>query len=83
MGSPEDATTPGGVGNHNSSTADRDSSIFDVIDEKEIERLGRVRPECFKTRWSEIGFVLSICMAQILVVSCFSTDTIIVSHAKG
>lgn len=84
MGSPEDATTPGGADNHNGSTADRDSSIFDIIDEKEIERLGRVRPECFKTRWSEIGFVLSICMAQILVVSCFPPETtIIVSHAKG
>jgi hypothetical protein len=44
------------------------SSLFEAMDPKEIERLGRVRPECFKTQWAEIGFVLSICMAQILVV---------------
>ena len=51
------------------------ASIFDGLDQTEIERLGRVRPECFKTRWSEVAFVSSICMAQILVVrtqrNCF------------
>ncbi|KAI5803027.1 drug resistance protein [Geopyxis carbonaria] len=49
----------------NSST--RNSSIFEIKDQKELDRLGRVRPEHFKSAWSEIGFVLSICMAQILV----------------
>lgn len=47
------------------------SSHFELLDKKEIERLGRVRPEAFKSAWSEFGFVLSICMSQILVVSTF------------
>jgi hypothetical protein len=44
------------------------SSLCELIDEKELERLGRMRPECFQSLWSEIGFVASICMAQILTV---------------
>ncbi|RPB00233.1 putative MFS multidrug transporter [Choiromyces venosus 120613-1] len=36
------------------------------LTKEEIERLGRVKPECFKSIWSEVGFVLSICMAQLL-----------------
>ncbi|RPB16171.1 putative MFS multidrug transporter [Morchella conica CCBAS932] len=43
-----------------------DHSRYYTPSKKEIERLGRVRPECFKSAWSEIGFVLSICMSQIL-----------------
>ena len=31
-----------------------------------IERLGRQRPPLFKNIWSEIGFLFSICMSQIL-----------------
>ncbi|KAL7273412.1 hypothetical protein RUND412_003738 [Rhizina undulata] len=45
----------------------RAESYLEPLDKKEIERLGRMRPESFKSKWSEIGFVLSICMAQILV----------------
>lgn len=45
-----------------------DHSRYYTPSKKEIERLGRVRPECFKSAWSEIGFVLSICMSQILTV---------------
>jgi hypothetical protein len=33
-----------------------------------IERLGRERPEKFKTIWAEIGFVFSIAMSQVLTV---------------
>ncbi|PUU76499.1 major facilitator superfamily domain-containing protein [Tuber borchii] len=40
-------------------------SGFGLTTEK-IERLGRVKPECFKSLWSEVGFVLSVCMAQLL-----------------
>ncbi|PWW71613.1 MFS multidrug transporter [Tuber magnatum] len=36
--------------------------------EPTVERLGRVKPECFGSLWSEVGFVLSICMAQLLTV---------------
>jgi len=42
-------------------------SGFGLTTEK-IERLGRVKPECFKSLWSEVGFVLSVCMAQLLTV---------------
>ncbi|KAJ9636644.1 hypothetical protein H2204_005244 [Knufia peltigerae] len=34
--------------------------------EARIERLGRERPPAFKTVWSELGFVFSILMSQIL-----------------
>lgn len=55
------------------STPDDDAaqtaSMFSIPDKDEIERLGRIRPEVFRSNWSEIGFVMSICMAQILVVS--------------
>lgn len=34
-----------------------------------LERLGRQRPEAFPSIWSEIGFVFSISMCQVLSVS--------------
>jgi hypothetical protein len=37
-----------------------------------IERLGRQRPEQFKTLWAEIGFVFSIVMSQVITVSLIS-----------
>ena len=57
------------------------SSVFEILDKKEIERLGRARPECFKTQWSEVAFVLSICMAQILVV-CITTPREVPARAS-
>lgn len=65
MGNPEEPPQPMSNENAEAMMSDNASNLFDM---KEIERLGRVRPECFKTLWSEIGFVVSICMAQILVV---------------
>ncbi|CCX13032.1 Similar to Uncharacterized MFS-type transporter C1683.03c; acc. no. Q9P6J7 [Pyronema omphalodes CBS 100304] len=64
MGSPEESPQLASNENAEAMFSDNASTLFDM---KEIERLGRIRPECFKTLWSEIGFVLSICMAQILV----------------
>lgn len=37
--------------------------------EVKLERLGRVRPECFKSTWQEAGFVFSIAMSQVLAVT--------------
>jgi hypothetical protein len=37
--------------------------------EARIDRLGRQRPEVFGSVWAEVGFVFSICMAQVLTVS--------------
>ena len=37
--------------------------------EARLERLGRQRPDVFASIWSEIGFVFSISMSQILSVS--------------
>jgi hypothetical protein len=37
--------------------------------EARIERLGRQRPEQFKTLWAEIGFVFSIVMSHVMSVS--------------
>jgi len=53
-------------GSFEGSLADTESG-FGLTAEK-IERLGRVKPECFKSLWSEVGFVLSVCMAQLLTV---------------
>jgi len=39
--------------------------------EGRIERLGRQRPEKFKTLWAEIGFVFSIVMSQVMTVSIY------------
>jgi hypothetical protein len=39
--------------------------------EARIERLGRQRPEKFKTIWAEIGFVFSIVMSQVMTVSFY------------
>ena len=36
--------------------------------EARLERLGRARPECFKSTWQEAGFVFSIAMSQVLAV---------------
>jgi hypothetical protein len=38
--------------------------------EERIQRLGRQRPKVFDSLWAEIGFVFSICMSQVLTVSC-------------
>ena len=40
----------------------------DESQEARIERLGRERPEKFRTIWAEIGFVFSIVMSQVLTV---------------
>lgn len=37
-------------------------------EEERLDRLGRARPEVFKSLWAEIGFVYSIAMAQVLGV---------------
>lgn len=43
--------------------------------EARIERLGRERPQQFKTLWAEIVFVFSISMSQVLSVSFVSKDS--------
>ncbi|KAL3425694.1 MFS multidrug transporter [Phlyctema vagabunda] len=45
--------------------------------EARIERLGRARPEVFGSIWSEIGFVFSISMSQILSEFFVSGFTVI------
>ena len=48
----------------------QDSAESESIDAR-IERLGRDRPEKFKSIWAELGFCFSICMSQILAVSTY------------
>lgn len=43
--------------------------LLEEAPEIRIERLGRQRPEVFKSLWAEIGFVFSISMSQVLTVS--------------
>ena len=45
--------------------------------EAKIERLGRERPHGFKTIWSEIAFVFSITMSQLLTEYFVSGFTVI------
>jgi hypothetical protein len=47
---------------------DRDAPVVEESDEARLERLGRQMPEVFGSIWSEIGFVFSISMAQVLTV---------------
>jgi hypothetical protein len=37
-------------------------------DATRIERLGRARPEKFRSTWEEVGFCFSIVMSQVLTV---------------
>jgi hypothetical protein len=63
---PTSSTPP--TSSHSSSTSVADIEAGMGLTKEEIERLGRERPEVFKSRWSEIGFVFSICMSQLLTV---------------
>lgn len=47
-----------------SNTANDEEESLEV----RLERLGRARPECFKSTWQEAGFVFSIAMSQVLAV---------------
>jgi hypothetical protein len=47
---------------------DRDTAAVEESSEARLERLGRQRPEVFDSIWSEIGFVFSISMSQVLTV---------------
>ncbi|EDN03242.1 predicted protein [Histoplasma mississippiense (nom. inval.)] len=38
----------------------------ELLSERDIERLGRERPSSFKNAWTEIAFVFSISMSQVL-----------------
>jgi hypothetical protein len=42
--------------------------------EARLERLGRQRPEVFRSLWAEMGFVFSISMSQVLSVIPFSNS---------
>jgi len=49
-------------------TPSQDPPAIEESTEARIERLGRQRPEVFDSIWSEIGFVFSISMSQVLSV---------------
>jgi hypothetical protein len=47
----------------------RMATVQDMEDgEARLERLGRERPPCFSSLWSELTFCFSIVMSQILAV---------------
>jgi hypothetical protein len=52
-------------------TGARTKEALEETRETRIERLGRQRPEKFKTLWAEIGFVFSVVMSQVLTVSFY------------
>lgn len=47
-----------------SGAASDDGESFEI----RLERLGRQRPERFKSIWAEMGFVYAIVMSQVLTV---------------
>ena len=55
----------------------KDSPAVEESMEARIERLGRARPEVFDSLWSEIVFVFSISMSQVLTVSPSITHLLI------
>jgi len=57
-------------------TKDLDSPAVEESTEARLERLGRQRPDVFDSIWSEIGFVFSISMAQILSVRILSSHAV-------
>ena len=59
----------------------RDALPVDESAEARLERLGRQRPEVFNSIWSEIGFVFSISMCQVLSVR--SSQIIILAVLTG
>ncbi|KAK5013500.1 hypothetical protein LTR60_003835 [Cryomyces antarcticus] len=36
--------------------------------EARIERLGRERPDTFRSKWAEVGFCFSVAMSQALAI---------------
>jgi hypothetical protein len=48
--------------------ASRDSSV-------DVEKLGRQRPEVFKSIWAELGFGFSVFCSMLLAVSHHSSHT--------
>lgn len=51
--------------------------LLEESPEVRIEKLGRQRPEIFKSLWAEIGFVFSISMSQVLTEYFVSGFTVI------
>ncbi|KAK5100510.1 hypothetical protein LTS08_005261 [Lithohypha guttulata] len=43
-----------------------DTLAVEETEEEKIQRLGRERPPCFKSAWSEVVFVATVAMSQIL-----------------
>ncbi|TVY34091.1 Drug resistance protein [Lachnellula occidentalis] len=54
-----------------------DSPAIEESTESRLERLGRQRPDAFDSIWSEIGFVFSISMSQVLSEYFVSGFTVI------
>lgn len=48
----------------------RDSSV-------DVEKLGRQRPEVFKSIWSELGFGFSVFCSMLLAVSCIPLNLLL------
>jgi hypothetical protein len=67
----EEVISPVTFGPHGKekNSRDLDLPVIEESTEARLERLGRQRPEVFDSIWSEIGFVFSISMSQVLSVS--------------
>ena len=61
-----------------SQAMDRDTKLEGESEEAHIERLGRQRPDKFKSRWTEIGFAFSVGMSQALCEYFVSGFTVLI-----
>ncbi|TVY67355.1 Drug resistance protein, partial [Lachnellula suecica] len=75
----QNITSPSDLGSQEKepNQPERDSPAVEESMEARIERLGRQRPEAFKSLWAEIGFVFSISMSQVLSEYFVSGFTVI------
>lgn len=61
-----------GADSHEGNEGDLGDEAGEESMEARIERLGRERPQQFKSLWAEVVFVFSISMSQVLSVSLIS-----------
>lgn len=60
-------STPDGEKHEEPPTVPSNNAV-DLLDEKEQERLGRLRPDVFKSTLQEIGFCASVLLSNLMAV---------------
>lgn len=61
------------VPNNKSKEPDTRITIEEIPEEFDLERLGRQRPEAFKSTWTEVAFVASM-VTSLAATVCFTSS---------